>query len=142
MKSLPAIFIVLLVIGYIVYSFNKEPRRNTARTMGNKWTQLQGKWRIISQISNDHYENEDHQEVINGKSGDYIYFRRSGRADLSLGSDASTSDYSLITDTTIRYGQRIYVIQGLSSTSLSLHYKSTPDTNNRYSEISYMLMKR
>ncbi len=142
MKRLPAILIMLLVIGYIVYSFIHETPKNTEKTMRMNRRQVQGKWRILNYTKNDHYENSDHHEVVYGKSRDYMYFRTSGKVAYSLGADVSTSDYSLTTDSTIQYGQRTCLIQGINSNSLSLVYKSTPDANNRYQEISYSLMKR
>jgi hypothetical protein len=91
---------------------------------------LQNKWNLVSYITNSHFSNADHNDVVTGKSGDYMEFKADGTLNVRLLSQDYVSIYKNVGNNVILDGTDEYVIVKLTGKQLVLSQKTNTSSQD------------
>jgi lipopolysaccharide export system protein LptA len=101
---------------------------------------LQNKWNLVSYITNSHFANADHNDVITGKSGDYMDFQADGKLAVRILSQDYVSIYKTTGTNVILDGTDEYVIVKLTGKQLVLSQKTFISSQD-YTEKTFKLSR-
>jgi hypothetical protein len=101
---------------------------------------LQNKWNLVSYITNSHFANADHNDVVTGKSGDYLDFKPDGTLAVRILSQDYVSVYKNVGNNVILDGTDEYVITKLTGKQLVLSQK-TFTTGQDFTEKTFKLTR-
>ena len=97
MKTIKTTIIALVAVFSLV-SCKKDKANESEKTTTQK---VQAKWNFTSQVTISTIPNEERNETITGKTGDYVEFRNDGKYTSKIDADVETDVYTIDSDSQI-----------------------------------------
>lgn len=119
----------LLVLSSLFFSCKKEDAKEAST-----YDKLQGRWTMVSIVSNDHFGGVDHPGSEPIVAGDYAEFLADGTLNTKLGGITDVGDYGIVSESQIWIDSNtdIYDVRTLTSSSLVLYNKDVTSSTDYF----------